>query len=80
MIYITADPHGPSAELRCTDHPEWWADADGKDLPSAVRTANDHFRDEHRVHVAGCMCRGTQVMDQRCVPTTATQPGGGSDA
>jgi hypothetical protein len=73
MIYITAtaDPTDNGAELRCTDHPKWWADADGTNLPDAIRSATDHFRDEHRVHVDACVCRGTQVIDQRCIPTTA---------
>jgi hypothetical protein len=81
MIYITADPQDGAAELRCTDHPEWWADADGTDLPSAVRTARGHFRDEHRAHVTDCMCSGTQVIDQRCIPdvaVTVPNPSGGT--
>lgn len=69
MIYITADPHDNGAELRCTDHPEWWSDADGTDLPTAVRNAGEHFRDEHREHVSDCVCRGTQAIDQRCIPS-----------
>lgn len=92
MVYITTDLQDNGAELRCTDHPDWWADADGTDLPSAIRRATDHFRDEHRVHVDGCMCRGAQVIDQRCIPTarcpepslrttgSSATSGGGQDA
>lgn len=67
MIYITADVVDASAELRCTDHPKWWADADETNLPDAVRSAIAHFRDDHRVHVTGCMCRD-RVTDGRCLP------------
>ncbi len=67
-VYITNDA---GAELRCTDHPQWWADADGMDLPTATREAANHIREEHRVHVATCVCRGTQVIDLRCVPTAS---------
>ncbi len=47
-IYITSDPNDGTAELRCHDHPDWWSDADGTDLPSAVRKASDHWTDEHQ--------------------------------
>lgn len=67
MIYITADVTDALAELRCSDHPEWWTDADGTSLPTAVRSAIDHFRDEHRVHVTDCLCRD-RVSDSRCIP------------
>lgn len=67
MIYITADVAASSAELRCTDHPKWWADADGTNLPDAVRSAVAHFHADHRVHVTGCLCRD-RVTDGRCLP------------
>jgi len=67
-IYITADSQDNGAELGCTDHPEWWADADGTSLPDVIRSAIEHFRDEHRVHVDTCACQGTQVIDARCIP------------
>jgi hypothetical protein len=82
MIYITADVVDASAELRCTAHPKWWADADGTNLPDAVRNAISHFTDEHRVHVTSCMCRD-RVTDGRCVPhpgiaiTGSSSPSGG---
>ena len=81
MIYIAANPHDQAPELHCSDHPDWWTDADGTDLPTVIRHATDHFRDEHRVHVTDCMCRGTQVTDQRCIPhivDTGSTPSGGA--
>jgi hypothetical protein len=66
-IYATIDERG-AAELRCQEHPQWWADADGTSLPDLVKAATDHFRDEHRVHVDDCLCQGTQVIDRRCIP------------
>lgn len=67
-IYITTVGNGDvAAELRCIEHPKWWADADGTDLPTAIRRAISHFSDEHRVHVTGCMCRD-RVTDGRCLP------------
>jgi hypothetical protein len=78
-IYITANPKGAAAELRCTNHPEWWSDADGTNLPDAVRNATDHVRDDHHIHVDGCMCRWAQVIDQRCIPGIAPH-GGASDS
>ena len=67
MIWITADPQTTDgAELRCHDHEEWWAPAE-EVLPTVIALAVAHFRDEHRVHVADCMCRD-RVTDGRCVP------------
>jgi hypothetical protein len=77
LIYATTDDQHEGAELRCQEHPEWWADADGTNLPDLIKAAQEHIREEHRVHVDGCMCRGTQVIDQRCIPTAAPDPGGG---
>lgn len=68
MIFIAANGIDSAPELRCHDHDEWWADADAEDLPTVVRRATEHFRDEHRVHVADCLCQGAQVIDARCVP------------
>lgn len=70
-IYVTADTQDAGAGLRCTDHPEWWTDADGTAIPTVIRKATDHIRDDHRTHVVRCMCQGTRVIDQRCVPTTS---------
>lgn len=76
MIWITADPQTTDgAELRCHDHEEWWAPAE-EGLPTVIALAVAHFRDEHRVHVADCLCRD-RVTDGRCVPhlTIAFQGG-----
>ena len=67
MFLIAADPHGLAPTLYCDDHPDWWADADAERLPTVIERAVAHFRDEHRVHVADCMCRD-RVTDGRCVP------------
>ncbi len=69
LIYVSADQGcvGSSAELRCQDHPDWWADADGTNLPDVLKAAVDHLREDHREHVAGCACRD-RVVDQRCYP------------
>ncbi len=69
-VYITADPHDAGAELRCTVHPQWWADADGTDMPTAVKHVTEHFRADHREHVDSCLCDtdGGPVHDQRCIP------------
>lgn len=64
-IYITSVRE--AAELRCTDHPKWWADADGTGIIQAVQQAVAHLRDEHRTHVQGCACRA-RVTDSRCLP------------
>jgi hypothetical protein len=74
LIYTTTDEH-EGAELRCQEHPEWWSDADGTNLPDVIKAAEGHVRDEHRAHVSGCMC-GDRVTDQRCIPTTAPHSGG----
>lgn len=37
-----------SAVLRCGIHPDWEVDVDGTDLPSVIRRAENHVRDEHR--------------------------------
>jgi hypothetical protein len=66
LIYTTTDDH-EGAELRCQEHPEWWADVDGTNLPDVIKAAEAHVIDEHRVHVDGCMC-GNRVTDQRCLP------------
>jgi hypothetical protein len=71
-IYTTACVVEASAELRCQDHPDWWADADGTNLPDLIEAAGEHVRWEHRVHVEGCMCRD-RVLDQRCIPTVVTR-------
>ena len=72
-LYIAANEHDAAPELRCSDHPDWWGDADGTNLPDVIRTARDHIRDDHRVHVSACMCRGTQVIDQRCIPSVEVE-------
>jgi hypothetical protein len=82
LIYTTTGekPFEMGAELRCQEHPEWWSDADGTNLPDVIKAAQEHVREEHRAHVDGCMCRGNQVIDQRCIPTTAPNPAEARDA
>lgn len=46
-FYTTTDPHN-AAELRCMDHPDWYADADGTALPTLIRRAQDHLNDDHQ--------------------------------
>lgn len=65
LIYTTSD--GEAAEIRCHEHPEWWADADGTDLPGLIKAAVQHLRDDHRKHKRDCLC-ADRVIDQRCVP------------
>ena len=67
MFHVVANTHDSAPELNCSDHPDWWADADGTNLPDVIKAAVDHFRDEHRVHVDRCMC-ADRVIDQRCIP------------
>lgn len=68
LIYATTDQH-EGAELACQEHPDWWADADGTNLPDLIKAAQEHVREEHRVHVESCHCRDNRVIDQRCIPT-----------
>jgi hypothetical protein len=75
-IYVTADRNDYGAELRCTEHAEWWADADGTALPDAIRSAVEHYREEHRIHVADCMC-AERVIDTRCLQPIAYFGGSG---
>lgn len=67
-IIVVAGEHDYAPELSCSDHPDWWADADAENLPTVIQRAMEHIREDHRVHVADCMCSGTQVIDQRCIP------------
>lgn len=67
MIIVVASEHEGAPELRCDDHPDWWGDADAERLPAVIQRAIDHFREEHRVHVTGCVCRD-RVTDGRCIP------------
>lgn len=69
-IFLAAVPT-ECVELNCTEHKDWYADVTGADLPTTVRKAMDHIREDHRVHVAGCACRGNQVFDTRCIPRMA---------
>lgn len=46
-IYVTTDKNDHGAELRCTEHPDWYADADGTDLPMVAWKAEGHFAEEH---------------------------------
>lgn len=69
IIVVAGDHDNDNApELRCHDHPDWWADADAESLPTVIQRATEHIREDHRVHVPDCMCSGTQVIDQRCIP------------
>lgn len=68
-VYIAASTLDGAPVLRCTDHDQWYADADAEDLPTVIRRGTEHIREMHRVHVADCMCRGTRIIDQRCIPT-----------
>lgn len=45
-IYTTAEDG--SAGLRCTAHPDWWADADGTNLPDVIRAAQWHTDADHQ--------------------------------
>lgn len=67
MFHVVAHSQDGAPELNCSDHPGWWSDADGTNLPDVIRAAVAHFRDAHRVHVDGCAC-ADRVLDQRCVP------------
>ncbi len=67
QIYATVGPLGNDAELRCQDHPDWWFDADGTNLPDVIKAAVDHLKEDHRDHVDGCAC-GDRVRDGRCFP------------
>jgi hypothetical protein len=67
MFIVVAHPDDQAPLLRCDDHPDWWADADAERLPTVIERAVAHFRDEHRVHVADCVCRD-RVTDGRCLP------------
>jgi hypothetical protein len=66
-IFVTADD-GEGAEIRCRKCPEWYADVDDLGLLDAIQRGSAHVRAEHQIHVGGCMCRGAQVTDQRCIP------------
>lgn len=72
LIYTTTDEVG-SAQLACQEHPEWGFDADGTNLPDVIKAARDHVYDEHRAHVPVCVCRGSHLVDSRCIPTTERQ-------
>jgi hypothetical protein len=69
MIYTTTGekPFDMGAEIRCQDHPDWWSDADGTNLPDVIKAAVEHLKESHREHVDGCLC-GDRVRDQRCFP------------
>ena len=47
-VYTTTGnpPFQMGAVLRCFEHPEWEADADGTSLPDSIRKAIDHVTTE----------------------------------
>ncbi len=67
LFIVVANEHDEAPELRCDDHPDWWADADAERLPTVIRRAVEHLRDAHRTHVDKCACR-ERVSDSRCMP------------
>ncbi len=67
LIYTTTDEVGAAA-LCCQEHPDWYFDADGTNLPDVIKAAVEHLNDDHREHVTGCLCNGPQVLDTRCRP------------
>lgn len=67
-FFIAGNAENDNApELNCHEHDDWYADADAESLPTIMRRAADHVREDHRVHVDGCACR-ERVIDMRCVP------------
>lgn len=65
-VYTSTDKD-MGAELKCLDHPDWYADIDGTNLPDVITAGTEHARWEHREHVDNCMCDGNRVLDTRCV-------------
>ena len=68
MITVGLYRGGDTPELVCPEHPEWYAEIDGLGLALIVRIAEEHLRQDHRVHVPQCLCREPRVADGRCFP------------